>query len=140
MSAHRILADAVKDALDAATFSTNIDGAERKYEPTRSLQDFQDLQVTVVPSARRKSIVGRNGTQRDIDLDVAIQKKLNAADSAEIDPLDDLSDEVSDWLLRRKITDFRCIAVEDKALWSPDHLKEKKLYTSVMTATFRRIE
>lgn len=140
MSAHRLLAEAVKDALNAATFSIAFNDAARKYEPTRELKEFATLRVTVVPSARRKSILGRSGHQRDVDIDVAIQKKLTAADNAEVDALDDLADEISDWLLKRKVTTFRCVATEDKALWSPDHLKEKKLYTSVVTATFRRVE
>lgn len=144
MSPKQQLAEDLIELLNGETWGLPF-VAERKFEPeTRTLEEFQDLRCTVVVAAERKSSVARTKTQRDVDVDVAFQQKPDARDNEQLDPLDDLSEDVGTFLLRRVVGDdrFRCIAVEYKgtAPWIPEHLKEKHLWTSVVTATFRRIE
>lgn len=139
-SPHQQLAEDANALLAAQTFEFPIT-PERKYDPTAALDELTNPRFTTVVSSVRKASVSRKTTQHDVDVDFALQKKPERKLPPDVDPLDLLVDQVSQFLLRSRVGDWTCIGVEYKqtAVWHPEHLKEKNLFTSVITATFRRI-
>lgn len=108
MSLAADIADAVRDALNAApggTFSEAFE-AKRKWLPRVELAKMGTaLRVSVVPQADDRNLSTRTTVGRDIPIDVGVQKKLPPdldpdAESANvyIDPLVTLVEAMADYL------------------------------------------
>ncbi|MFB3894542.1 MAG: hypothetical protein ACE15C_21275, partial [Phycisphaerae bacterium] len=91
------IAGAVVTALNGHTFSQPFTAA-RAYLPVFDLKDMKDLHVTVVPRGVELTTAGRGLAASDIQIDVAVQKKLALADSAEIDALMGLVQEIAEFI------------------------------------------
>ena len=133
------IADAVTAEINAGSFSQPV-SATREYLPAFELADMQTLRVTVVPRSVTTLPGGRAHNQYDYAIDVAVQKKLDAADNAEIDALMTLVDELADHLRFKRLTDYPNAAwlkTENVPVYSPEHLEQLRQFTSVITITFR---
>ena len=131
------ITDAVVTALNGGAFSQAFT-AVRAYAPLYDLQDMATLRVTVVPRSMRIDSASRSMAQHDLEIDVAVQKKLAAADNAEIDDLMDLTEEIA---LFGRATGRFGVATWVKTANAPiylwEHLGEKRQFTSVVTFTLR---
>jgi hypothetical protein len=133
------VAEAVKDALNAGTFSQPVT-AERKYLPLFTLPDMKDLHVTVVPKGVTVSSLGRNRNQYDYQVDVAVQKKLADEGPSDVDPLMSLVEEVADFFRLKRLAGYPNAVwarTENAPVYDPEHLKELRQFTSLLTFTFR---
>jgi len=133
------IAEAVKDELNAHDFSMEFEAA-RGYLPLFDLPEMKDLHVTVVPKGLAVEGGSRKASQHDVQVDVAVQKKLEAADNAEMDDLMSLVEEISDFLRFRRLEGFPGAAwlkVENAPVYSQEHLSEMRQFTSVLTVTYR---
>jgi len=132
------IADAVVTELNAASFSLELT-AVRLYRPERKLSEMATLRVSVVPKAVEISGATRNGHQHDYQLDIGVQKRFSEAESAEIDGLMDLVEEIADHCrnLRLASPDAACVAIENDPVYLPDHMAELRQFTSVLSLTFR---
>lgn len=133
------IVDEVVEELNAGAFSLPFT-ATRGYLPRFELGDLETLRVTVVPKGLEIVRASRDARQHDYQLDVAVQKKLGATDAAEIDPLMDLVEEVADYFDGRALdTDpvARCLTVENVPIYAPEHMHEHRVFTSVLTLSFR---
>ena len=133
------IADAVVQELNAGTFSTPLE-AKRHYRPIFDLAEMQDLHVTVVPKGLAVERLDRSRNQHDVAIDIAVQKKCQTADNAELDPLMALVEEIADFFRLRRLT--ACpgavwIRTENVPIYAPEHLDELRQFTSVLTLTFR---
>jgi len=134
------LADAVVSELNGVTFSMAFT-AERLYRPDFELADMQDLHVSVVPRALEMTSVGRGLGQYDVQIDVAVQRKLDAADNTEIDALMALVGELVEFFpVKRQFGDSVWVRTENSPIYSPEHLGELRQFTSVLTATLRVVK
>ena len=139
------IAEALVTALNAHAFSVALT-AERHYLPSFELKELKDLRVTVVPKGVAMSMAGRGISQHDVQIDVAVQKKLTAADNAEIDELMGLVEEIAEFVrAERRLV----LPAAGEALWvnaanepvyAPEHLAEQRTFTSVLTLTYRVIK
>ena len=135
------IAEAVKDELNGGTFSQSFT-AERHYQPVFELKDMKTLHVTVVPKDVELQLATRNTSQHDCRVDVAIQKKLQTSDLAEIDELMDLVEEVVSFLARRKLASFPnalWIKTANEPIYAAEHLEQFRQFTSIVTLTYRLI-
>lgn len=136
------VADAVVAEINAATLSMPVTAA-RAYQPVFDLAEMKDLHVTVVPKGLEQELGSRAGTPREIKVDVAVQKKLQTADAAEIDPLVQLVEEIA-VIFRLKRLPHMPLAIwvktENVPIYSQEHLSELRQFTSVLTFTFRVME
>ena len=131
------IADAVATALNGHTFSQPFTAA-RAYLPAFDLKDMKDLHVTVVPRGQECSTAGRGLAQSDVQIDVAVQKKLSAADNAEIDALMALVQEIAEFVRAKgRLGDAAWVRTENLPIYSPEHLGELRQFTSVLTLTLR---
>ncbi|QDT33985.1 hypothetical protein [Thalassoglobus polymorphus] len=133
------IADAVAAEINAGSFSQPV-SATREYLPAFELADMQTLRVTVVPKSVTTLPGGRAHNQYDYAIDVAVQKKLDAADNTEIDELMTLVDELAEHLRFKRLTDYPNAAwlkTENQPVYAQEHLQELRQFTSILTFTFR---
>ena len=133
------LADAVVSELHGEGWSIPF-VARRLYRPRFEPADLKTLQVSVVPRALVIEAASRGDDSREYRLDVAVQQKLDADSSEEIDPLLGLVEEIArHFRLRRPaaMPSALCVKVENEPVYAVEHLDELRCFTSVLTLSFR---
>lgn len=136
------IADAVVGELNAGSFMQEFT-AVRAYRPQYELAELKDLRVTVVPAGVEETSAARTITQRDVSIDVGVQKKLTVADAEELDPLMALVEELQSFFRRRRLSGYReaiCVKTANEPLYSVEHLDEFRQFTSVIRLTFRVLQ
>ena len=135
------IADAVVAALNG---SQQVFTAERRVRPNFELADLADLRVTVVPKGVEITGASRSLSQYDVQVDVGIQKKLPAGsdEDAEVATMCGLVEEVADFLKGKPLEGdgWRASWVRpavNEPVYSTEHLAEKRVFTSVLTLTYR---
>ena len=136
------IADAVVAALNGHQFSKEFT-AVRAYRPEYDLRELADLHVTVVPKAVEMTTAGRGLAQTDIQIDLAVQKKLSSCDNSEIDALMGIVQEIAEFV--RSTGRFGLplggdavwVRAENAPIYSQEDLGEMRLFTSVLTLTLR---
>jgi hypothetical protein len=139
------IADAVAGLLngDDADFSQDFE-AQRRVRPNVELADLTDLRVTVVPKGFEASVASRSLSQYDVQVDVGIQKKLPAGgdEDTEVPVMCGLVEEVADFLKGKRLEGAGWSAswvrpATNEPVYSTEHLAEKRVFTSVLTLTYR---
>ena len=132
------LADAVVADLNAATFSQPFT-AQRSYLPRWKLEELATIRVTVVPKDDVGERASRAQWQEDYQLDVAVQQRLGASETAQMDALVLLGQELADYFKSRNPAGdlATLVAVAFAPLFDPDHLEKHKTLTTVLNLTFR---
>jgi len=136
------IADAVAATLNAPGepgFSQSLT-AERKALPAFELADLTGLHVTVVPKAVEVTGASRSLSQHDCQIDVGVQKKLGSDLDGEVATLCGLVEEIAAFLRRRPLASVpgaAWVRSANEPVYSPEHLAEKRLFTSVITVTYR---
>ena len=133
------VAEALVVELNAGSFSQSL-SAQRHYVPSFELPDMADLHVSVVPKGMAIANSDRTRNSHDVQIDVAVQKKFEAGDAAEIDPLMDLVEEIADFFRLRRLSSYpnaHWIKTEHKPIYAQEHWDELRQFTSVLTFTFR---
>jgi hypothetical protein len=139
------IADAVAaeiNAADAETFSQSFT-AYRKVLPEFELADLADLKVTVVPKGIEITGSTRSMSQYDISIDIGIQKKVGKDVDADVAALSTLIDEISEYLTRRVLAAApwaRWVNISSEPLYDPSHLANQRVFTSVLTLTYRALK
>ena len=132
------MCDAVVDKLNAATLSQPF-VAERQYQPQRDLEEMNQLHVTVVPRGVNLLAQDRANQRTDVEIDIAVQKRVGE-DLTDVDSLLQLVEEIIAELWSEPFIEppsARIIAIRNEPLYAPDHLRELRQFTSVVTATYR---
>ena len=100
-----------------------------------------------MPKAVETSAATRGLSQYDVQMDVGVQKKLPAGcdEDAEVAAMCGLVEEIADFLKGKALegTGWRAVwaapAVNDP-VYSTEHLAEKRVFTSVLTLTYRAMK
>ncbi len=139
------IADAVVAELGAAppdTFSMAFT-AERHVLPEFELKDLADLKVTVVPKSVEITAASRASSQYEIAVDIGIQKKLGKDLDTEVAALGTLVDEIADYLRHRKLSQASFavwVGIGNEPVYAPEHLAERRVFTSILTVTYRALK
>ena len=139
MSAVIKIADAIVASLNAGTFSQAFE-AERKYQPAFELPEMQTLHVSVVPRSVAITTATRDSSYFDCAIDVGVQKKVNADDPDELDKLMDLVQEIADHLRMKRLgetPEAAWVSIENEPAFASEHLDQQRVFTSVLTVTYR---
>ena len=133
------IADAVAAELGTGTFSQAI-APQRMVLPEFGLEDLADLRVTVVPKAVEVTGSTRSVCQHDVQIDIGVQKKLGKDLDAEVPALCELVDEIAAFLKRRPLgaaPHAAWVRTANEPIYAPEHLAEQRVFTSVLTVTYR---
>ena len=138
------IADAVAAELNAApagTFTPDFE-AVRRVLPEFDLKDLAELRVCVVPRSVTITNVSRMLSQHEVAVDVGVQRKLGADIDTEVKTLGGLVDAICGYLTRRALAQAPqavWIGTENDPVYAPAHLAEQRVFTSVLTVTYRSI-
>ena len=138
------IADAVAAELNAAPPDTFCQAftARRRVLPEFDLEALSELQVTVVPKGVEITGATRTASQREIAVDIGLQKKLGADLESEVAELLELTERIAAYLSRRRLAaapQAAWVAVANEPVYSPEHLAEQRAFTSVLTVTYRAL-
>jgi hypothetical protein len=132
------IAAAILADLTGHTFSPPITAA-RRYLPDLDLRAMDGVRVTVVPRSNTITNADRSRVANEIAVDVAVQKKLLAVSPEEVDPLMELVQHIADFLTRRPLPTVpgaSWLRIANQPIYAPEHLQDKRLFTSVLTVTY----
>ena len=110
--------------------------------PVYELTQMADLKVTVVPKAVQIDGATRATSQFDVQIDVGIQRKLGSDLETEVAALLDLVDAIGQYLRNRPLPTAphaMWVSTANEPVYAPEHLADKRLFTSVLTLTYRAI-
>lgn len=133
------LADAVVAAVNAGAFGTTVE-AVRAYQPTYELQDLQALKFSVMPRSLTITTAARASCYFDCAIDIAVQKKVNPDQPAELDALMELVAQLIDHLRMKRLEaapDAAWLSIASEPVFVPEHLEQWRQFTSVLTVTYR---
>jgi hypothetical protein len=142
MSLITTIADAVVTELNGAgpgAFGQAFTAA-RHYRPQFDLAELKTLRVSVAPKGIAITGLMRNANQHDVSIDVAVQKKVSPTDAAELDSLVLLTEQIADFFRLRRLSalpEALWTKTDNLPVYSPEHLEQKQVFTSVLTLTFR---
>lgn len=131
------IADAVSASLNAGPFDPAV-SAERRYQPAFDLAELAALKVSVVPKSVTISNATRESGYFDCAIDIGVQKKI--ADDSELDGLVDLVEQIADHLRQKRLDDApeaAFISIANEPVFAPEHLDQQRVFTSVLTVTYR---
>lgn len=135
------IADAVVLAINEARLSAPL-VAVRVYAPSHELTELDVLRVSVVPRAKRTTMLDRTRRTREFDIDVGVQKRFATDVLAPPDDLLSLVEEIDDHFasgrtLPTPATQARWVRNSHEPVYVPEHWDEMRLFTSVLTLTWR---
>ena len=136
------IADAVVAELASGSFSQAI-APQRMVLPEFDLASLADLRVTVVPKAVEINGSTRSVSQYDVQVDIGVQKKLGKDLDAEVPALCELVDEIAAFLKQRPLAAAPYAAwvrSANEPIYAADHLAEQRVFTSVLTVTYRAMK
>ena len=132
------LADAVVTELNAGSFNQPFT-AVRHLLPDYDLEDLATLHVTVLPRQLTLERLNRAFIKAAYVIDVGIQKKIGADADSELPGLIQLVEEITDYLAGRALAAMagaQWIANENDPLYDREHLSGRRVFTSVISATY----
>ena len=136
------IADAIVAELEGSTFSEPL-VVTRRVLPEYQIADLKALTVTVVPKSVDISNITRNSSSFEVAVDVGIQQKIGKDTDTEVTRLSGVVSEIVAFLNRRKLTNVSgaiFVSIANEPVYAPEHLSEKRLFTSIITLTYKVIQ
>lgn len=134
------MADAVVARLVGGAYSQAFTPV-RRHQPVVTLDSLATLTVSVVP----KSVEIVKGTRAKdyytIAVDVAVQQKVNVDIPSTLDDLMQVVEEIVNRLkfqaLADPMADAQPLGITNAPIYDPKHLQEMRVFTSLVTVTYR---
>jgi len=136
------IADAIVTELVAHAFSEPLVVA-RRVLPEFELAALKALTVTVVPKSVQIANITRQSSSFGVAVDIGIQQKIGKDTDAEVSRLSGIVTEVVSFLNRRKLANFPAavfVSIANEPVYAPEHLSEKRLFTSILTVHYKVIQ
>jgi hypothetical protein len=133
------VADAVAGELAAGQFSVPFK-VIRAFRHEQTLPEGKELRVSVVPKGVTVTPASRGVCAHNIEIFVAVMKKVDRADPETVDPLLGLVEEIVDFFRLRRLEKFPEAAwtgTEVKPMVSTEHLEQLKQFTSLITLSLK---
>jgi hypothetical protein len=131
------MADAVAAELNNSELSQNFT-AKVNLKPEFELKDLKNLKVTVVPKSLKFSGTIRHESGKEVQIDIGVQKKT--ADPDQLAALLQLVEEIAGVFDRKRLVEYQkavCVGIENDPVYDPEHLRQYRQFTSVITLKFR---
>lgn len=136
------IADAIVTELQAASFSEPL-VISRRALPEFELSELKDLTVTVVPKSVEITNITRDSSSFDVAVDIGIQQKIGKDTDAEVQRLSGIVTELVSYLNRRtpaSLPGVQFKSIANEPVYAPEHLSQKRLFTSVITLHYKVIQ
>lgn len=129
------MSEVVNLAVAVAGFLTEYN-AEVLYFPTFDLRDLDDLRVVVVPNSAEYKTVSRERHEEILKVQIGFLKR---GSEENLDDLLRIVEKIGLGFLNRKLGGATCVCVAYNPIYSPEHLRERGQFTSIIELTFRKI-
>ena len=133
------VADAVRDELAAGQFSIPFK-AVRAFRHDQTLPEGKELRVSVVPNAVKVIPAARGICHYDMEIYIAVSRKIDRATPEVIDPLLGLVEEIVDFFRLRRLAKYpgaMWLSTENKPMVSTEHLETLRQFTSLVSILYR---
>lgn len=110
--------------------------AELVFFPEFELQELETMRVAVVPAGMEYKILSRSSHEEVLKVSVGFLKR---GCEDELPELLKLVEGIGLGFLGRRCADASCVGVAFNPIYSPDHLRERGQFTSVMELAFKQI-
>ena len=136
------IADAVVAELEQGAFSQAF-APQREVLPSFELSELSQLKVTVVPKAMEINGATRSMHSHDVQIDIGMQQHLGKDLDSEVSMLCSLVDEIAGFLRKRPLQNYQnaiWVHTVNEPVYAPEHLSQQRLFTSVLTLTYRVLQ
>jgi len=136
------IADAIKEELNNHSFSQSFT-AVRKFIPKYTLEELETLRVTTVPKANEESLLTRTESQREVQIDIGIHKKIGSDEETEVLPLIALAEEIMQYIRKLKLTNapgVLWVRMENNPTYSQEYLQKERVFFSLITVSYKLVE
>ena len=133
---------ALINSAPAGTFNTDF-VAQRTVLPEFELSELKELKVSVVPAAVEITNLTRSSRQYDFTVDIGIQKKVTTEHDSQVAELSVLISELIEFITANRLPDLPWATfkqVKNDPVYSPSHLREKRVFISVITVSYRALK
>jgi hypothetical protein len=110
--------------------------AELVFFPEFELRELETMRVAVVPTGTEYKILSRNSHEEVLKVSVGFLKR-GCGD--ELPELLKLVEGIGLGFLGKKCANAPCVTVAFNPIYSPDHLRERGQFTSVIELAFKQI-
>lgn len=132
------VANAVVAELNSSVIWPEGVAAVMNLKPEFELKDLKKLKVTVVPKALKFTGETRRNGGREVKVDIGIQRKT--ADPAILAELLQFVEDIAGLFERKRLSQYQhavCVGIENDPVYDPEHLRQMRQFTSVITLTFK---
>jgi len=114
--------------------------SERRYVPSLELKDTKETRIIVVPKDISYERASRSHNNVQVAVDVAVMKKFQKGDAAELDPLCDLVESILKLFDSKPLGDALCLKAQNVPIYAQEHYDKWRQFTSLITLTFLCME
>jgi len=132
------IADAIVAELSGGSFSEPLT-VTRRVLPEHELAELKALTVTVVPKSVGIANITRQSSSYEVAIDIGIQQKIGKNTDTEVTRLSSIVTEIVAFLNRKPLSTAaaaRFKSIVNNPVYAPEHLSEKRLFTSLVTVTY----
>ena len=136
------IADAIGAELNGGSFSEPL-VVSRRVLPEYEIAELKALTITVVPKSVGISNITRQSSSFEVAVDIGIQQKIGKDTDAEVTRLSGVVTEIVTFMNRRNLSGFPAVvfvSIANEPVYAPEHLSEKRLFTSILTLTYKVID
>ncbi|HPC65337.1 MAG TPA: hypothetical protein P5175_06260 [Anaerohalosphaeraceae bacterium] len=136
------IADAIVVELNGDAFSEPL-VVTRRVLPEYELSELKALTVTVVPKSVAIANITRQSSSFEVAIDIGIQQKIGKDTDAEVQRLSGIVSEIVTFLNRRPLASQPkavFVTIANEPVYAPEHLSEKRLFTSVLTVHYKVVQ
>lgn len=109
--------------------------AEVLFFPEFELRDLDDLRVVVVPHSTEYKTVSRGRHEEVLKVQIGFLKR---GSEENLDDLLQTVEKIGLGFLNRKLGGATCVCVAYNPIYSPEHLRERGQFTSIIELSFRQ--
>lgn len=109
--------------------------AEVLFFPEFELRDLDDLRVVVVPHSTEYKTVSRGRNEEILKVQIGFLKR---GSEENLDDLLQTVEKIGLGFLNRKLGGATCVCVAYNPIYSPEHLRERGQFTSIIELSFRQ--
>lgn len=109
--------------------------AEVLFFPEFELRDLDDLRVVVVPHSTEYKTVSRGRNEEILKVQIGFLKR---GSEENLDDLLQTVEKIGLGFLNRKLGGSTCVCVAYNPIYSPEHLRERGQFTSIIELSFRQ--
>ena len=121
---------------EAVTAELSEYNAELMFYPEFELRDLETMKVAVVPVATEYKTLSRTSHEELLKVQIGFMKR---GIEDELPELLHTVESLGLGFLNKKLAGAICIGVGYNPIYSPEHLRERRQFTSVMELTFKQI-